>query len=352
MDPLVGGRTGRAFAGVYLWVAGGCGGGVNGSSSSAPPASLDAGTPAPSRIVIGAPAKAMGDCPAGAPLCLRWPLDGREGLDWVITNYVDTDPSAEIADYTGAAGALAKTYDGHNGIDISIATFRAMDAGVVVHAAADGTVLAIVQGFDDRNTDWAAGCTDVNNYVTIRHESGYVVHYYHLRKSSVMVTQGQRVLSGAALGLVGSSGCSTEPHLHLEIRDTTGRVVDPSARRLLEHAAPYDAPLALMTTNSLAGPIDSAAGVKDPAPNVLFVAPGGTLGVGVVASSLHPGDRVGLRYDRPDGSTLGQPQAVYTMPSRLSFAYWNVVLGTESGDWHVAVLLNGVEKTSLTIPVR
>ena len=46
-----------------------------------------------------------------------------------------------MKDYTGNNGALAKTYEGHNGIDIDTPDLRQMDAGFPVVAAADGEVI-------------------------------------------------------------------------------------------------------------------------------------------------------------------------------------------------------------------
>lgn len=333
---------------VALLAWAGCGAGSRPSPSGQPPAS---GSTPPTREVVGAPTLS-GDCAAAAPLCLAWPLEGRAGRDWVVTNYLDLDPTSGIADYTGATGAAAKTYDGHRGIDISLATFRVMDAGVTVHAAADGVVIATTDGFFDRNTAWPPSCNDVVNSVTIRHDSGLVVLYLHLRKGSVMVSRGDRVATGQALGLVGSSGCSDGPHLHLEVRDSTGRVLDPDTRGMLAQAPVYDPPMGLMATGLSAGPIDGAS-VLDPPPDLTAETPGGTLAVSVVVSSAHVGDRIAARFLGPDGSALGEGDFRFTeMPYRRAFAYWNRILGSEPGDWVAVISLNGVEASRLTVPVR
>lgn len=106
-----------------------------------------------------------------ADLVLSWPLPGDDGADWVINNYVDLDPaSGGVQDYTGAVGAFAKTYPGHQGIDIDIPTFRAMDAGVPVLAAAPGEVVALHDCEPDRNTS----CMGTWNFVRVRHADGSV----------------------------------------------------------------------------------------------------------------------------------------------------------------------------------
>jgi hypothetical protein len=58
---------------------------------------------------------------------LLWPVAGLEGRDWVINNYVDLDATSGTLDYTGCRGSEAKTYNGHNGIDIDVPNFRWMD---------------------------------------------------------------------------------------------------------------------------------------------------------------------------------------------------------------------------------
>jgi murein DD-endopeptidase MepM/ murein hydrolase activator NlpD len=334
---------------VALSLLAGCGGSA--PPSPAPGDAADAGAPPPTREVVGAPT-ISGDCGPDAPLCLAWPLAGRAGRDWVVTNYLDLDPGPGLADYTGATGTAAKTYDGHQGVDISLPGFPAMDEGVTIRAAADGVVVSTTDGFFDRNTAWPPNCGDLVNSVFVRHDGGLVVRYLHLRKGSVMVERGQRISTGQALGLVGSSGCSDGPHLHLGIRDSAGRVVDPSTRRMFASAPVYDPPLALMTTDLSATPFDSAS-AADPPADATAVAAGSTIGVLVVVSSAHLGDRIAARFLRPDGSLLSEAEFAFDkMAYRRAFAYWNRTVGAETGPWSVAVSLDGVEATRLTVPVR
>ncbi len=68
------------------------------------------------------------------------------------------------------------------------------------------------------------------NYVVVRHDNGLLGYYWHLKKGSVTTKDlGARVAVGEKLGFVGSSGFSTGPHLHFEVRDGGGAVVDPYA---------------------------------------------------------------------------------------------------------------------------
>jgi murein DD-endopeptidase MepM/ murein hydrolase activator NlpD/beta-lactamase regulating signal transducer with metallopeptidase domain len=61
--------------------------------------------------------------------------------------------------------------------------------------------------------------------VVVHHRGQLETRYHHL--SAVDVVVGQRVTAGQALGTVGSTGVSTGPHLHLELRDQ-GEAIDPA----------------------------------------------------------------------------------------------------------------------------
>ena len=94
----------------------------------------------------------------------------------------------------------------HTGIDLGA------DRGSVVSSAAVGRVI---------HAGWAGG---YGRMVVVQHIGGYQTVYAHLGK--VLVPVGAKVDGGTPLGLVGSSGRSTGPHLHFELR-YGGRPVDP-----------------------------------------------------------------------------------------------------------------------------
>jgi murein DD-endopeptidase MepM/ murein hydrolase activator NlpD len=74
--------------------------------------------------------------------------------------------------------------------------------------------------------------------VEIDHGNGLVTRYGHL--SEVLVEEGQQVTAEAILGRIGSTGRSTGPHLHYEVR-VDGEPVDPE--RFLQAGAPLFASL-------------------------------------------------------------------------------------------------------------
>jgi murein DD-endopeptidase MepM/ murein hydrolase activator NlpD len=95
----------------------------------------------------------------------------------------------------------------HPGIDMAAPTgtpVSAAAAGVVTHAGPAGTY---------------------GNLVTIRHANGLETRYAHL--DSVGVKKGAQIEAGVEIGKVGSTGRSTGPHLHFEVRED-GKLKDPA----------------------------------------------------------------------------------------------------------------------------
>ena len=137
------------------------------------------------------------------------------------TAYYDTNRSLS---YRRDWACNAHTYNQHDGVDLGIGGFGAMDQGRWVMTAAAGTVIAAHDGEFDRCTTGNCGTA---NYVKIRHADGKVTVYWHLKKWSIRVKVGQWVPCGIYLGKVGSSGHSTGPHLHFGVVTSGGYARDP-----------------------------------------------------------------------------------------------------------------------------
>jgi len=171
--------------------------------------------------------------PAGSDvLQLVMPIEGVMNQDWVIVNYQDHDAGAPDVDYTGS-GWL---YSSHNGTDISLKNFAQMDAGVDIYAAADGVVVSTVDGNFDRNGCGPSGgpCGTPANDVKIQHANGQQTWYTHLKKDSVIVAAGDVVKRGQKIAQCGSSGNSSDAHLHFAVLNppygtsvSSGDLVDP-----------------------------------------------------------------------------------------------------------------------------
>lgn len=98
----------------------------------------------------------------------------------------------------------------HEGVDISA------DAGVPVVVAADGVVVAAGTG------------GGYGRYVAVRHAEGLTTFYAHLGAIGANVRPGLAVQAGDTVGRVGSTGTSTGPHLHFEIRDAQDHPLNPA----------------------------------------------------------------------------------------------------------------------------
>ena len=155
---------------------------------------------------------------AEAPSGLALPLDCEPGQSCWPLYYVDHDPGPGVQDY--ACGQL--TRDRHTGTDFAIRDLNAMVDGVEVRAAAAGVVDALRDGapdvpLEEGGREAIAG-RECGNGIRIAHEDGWTTWYCHLRRSSLMVAEGDRVEVGQPLALVGLSGETSFPHLHFEVR--------------------------------------------------------------------------------------------------------------------------------------
>ncbi len=162
---------------------------------------------------------------------LNWPIRAAAGFTdcdhYFIAAYVDQNTATgAIADYNCATN----TYDGHHGTDIAVWPygFYKMDHGLVeVVAAAPGTIIGKNDGEFDRN---CGANTLTANYVIVQHADGSRALYWHMKKNSVTTKAvGQTVSAGEYLGVAGSSGSASGPHLHFEIwtGSTNTTYIDP-----------------------------------------------------------------------------------------------------------------------------
>jgi Peptidase family M23 len=163
-------------------------------------------------LLVAAPVAAQ------APLGLTLPITCTPGADCWLLRYVDHDPGPGARDYM--CGPL--TGDGHKGTDIALRDLAAMAAGVEVRAAAAGVVDALRDGMADVSVDQigraAIAGKECGNGIRLAHGDGWTTWYCHLRRGSLMVKQGDRVVAGQPLALVGLSGDTSFPHLHFDVR--------------------------------------------------------------------------------------------------------------------------------------
>lgn len=276
-----------------------------------------------------------------------WPLRAESHLfDFGyhgISNFVDHNskfPSV-LTDYNCGR----RTYDtnsgyNHAGIDFFTWPFgwNKMDnSEVAVLAAAPGVILDVRDGNFDRscsfnNNSW--------NAVYVRHSDGSVAWYGHLKNGSATTKSiGEEVEEGEYLGIVGSSGNSTGPHLHFEVHDASGNVVDPFKGTCNQIESSlwqsqrdyYDSELNALHTQS-AGPAFNQC----PSPETPNYKDGFLMGDNLVAAAYYrdqlQGQNTTYKITTPSGSTFRNwNHSLSEIPHySASYWYWSYPLPTEA----------------------
>lgn len=145
--------------------------------------------------------------------CYYWPVGS---IDSTSNMAIGTPVSLRITSYFGPRNApTAGASSNHGAIDIGVAR----NSNII--ATASGTVEKVVSGCIEGVKKCGGG---FGNYVMINHGNGITSIYAHLTRPTV--TKGQSVVQGQIIGLSGSTGVSTGPHLHFEVR-LNGTRVDP-----------------------------------------------------------------------------------------------------------------------------
>jgi len=162
--------------------------------AKAPPAPRSGGS-APATTSVGMRAVAIRATPPGTPP--RYETGASAPSHWPL------DVPGFVTRGQVRPGDVAES---HPGIDIAV------PAGTPVRASGGGTVAAV--GYDP----------DYGMFVRLRHPSGYETMYGHA--SRLIVAEGDDIQAGQVIALSGTSGRSTAPHLHFEIR-RDGKSLDP-----------------------------------------------------------------------------------------------------------------------------
>ena len=310
------------------------------------------------------PSESPGEPEDAAPVFQKFvtPIGGTPFEDWAIVNYVDVDPAFRgVKDARGGPYA----YDGHEGVDFTLPNFVAMDRGVPALAAADGVVLQVRDGHPDRYSgdvnDPETRPTTPPNLVRIEHPGGLRTSYLHLKKDSVTVKPGERVTAGQTIGLVGSSGVSSGPHLHFELHSREGAHPQQIARRggrvvatLRDPKRWWKSPLPY--AGDVFGVLDHGVTTSEPTEEIIMQRPadagafvargpvGGADRTVWVWAQLHgfaEGDRLDYQFYDPRGRTWS---TISSETPAIRFGWWtaNVELPARAltGRWTVRVKRN------------
>jgi murein DD-endopeptidase MepM/ murein hydrolase activator NlpD len=266
-----------------------------------------------------------------------------------ISNFVDQNPAFpnQILDYNCGM----RTYDqssgyNHKGVDIFTFPFgfNKMDADeVAIVAAADGTIIYKSNGNFDRscsfnNNNW--------NAVYLQHADGTVSWYGHMKNNSQTTKPvGATVTQGEFLGIVGSSGNSTGPHLHFELYNPSNQLQDPyqgtcntlNTNSYWQNQLPYrDSKINKLMTHS-APPSFSTCPNPDVKNEKTVFQPGEQL---IVAGYYH--DQVAgqvTQYSllQPDGVAVSNWTQTSPNTYNASYWYWTFTIpqGVPGGTWKI-----------------
>jgi len=143
------------------------------------------------------------------PAAVNWdsvPLDSHALPEWLKGKVWGTELAPKLLPVEYYA-VSQRANEGHAAIDLAAAD------GASVRATADGVV-------EQRGEDRQYG-----RFLLLKHGQGYESYYGHLQDWNV--DKGDSVLAGQTIAWVGTTGMSTAPHLHFEIRKD-GRRIDPA----------------------------------------------------------------------------------------------------------------------------
>lgn len=287
-----------------------------------------------------------------AAVAMGWPTRDAVGTDpgyFGISNYVDRTSGGGISDWNCGG----RSYDGHRGLDVFSWPFSwaKMDANEVeIVAAAPGTIVNKTDGNPDRSCQWQGAGNW--NAVYVRHADGSTAWYGHLRTNSLTPKPvGATVAAGETLGVMGSSGRSTGPHLHLEVYDANNALVDPysgscnsAATWWADQEDYYVSQIVALKTHGAAPRFASCPGTTD-TPNLQDrFDPGDAVYFGAYFRDQRQGQPAQYRVTNPSGATVWSWSASLAVPHySASWWYWSNALPANAplGTWTFTATYQG-----------
>lgn len=285
-------------------------------------------------------------------VAFEWPLRMTEELTWNsyygVSNFVDQNATiGEIQDYN----CNNRTYDNHKGLDIFTWPFPWYlydNDFVEVIAGESGVIIEKDDGYEDDHCE----CIGSWNAVYIQHEDGSVAWYGHMKRYSLTEKNiGDHVEKGEFLGVVASSGCSTGPHLHLEVYDTDVNLIDPcsgtcnslNAETWWALQPSYREPTLNTILTHDAPPEHGCPGTnEDPhLQNDFFV--GDNLYTAFYFHDALAGTSTSYKLKTPDGTVWNSWSNIAPATYTSSWWYWSWELPTEGpfGEWRVEAEYQG-----------
>ncbi len=282
------------------------------------------------------------------PIRFTYPIEGVLGQDYFIVNHVDHDSRTAV--YRDHACGI-QTYDGHDGTDFILRSFRHMDSGIYVLAAADGEVITAVDSLPDRNKQSVIE-SGFGNFIAIRHPEGYITYYAHLRRGSVRVKVGDVVRGASRIAFVGSSGNSSDPHVHFEV----WKRMDPFSGACADDVSMWGDQPEYVTEYTL---IDADVTTWPPILDTLRERPphadvkttDSTITFWSLQQGIAATDALEVEWLTPDGTSWFRYEMSAGVTSHY-FYWWSYILRpAEGGVWTAIQRINGIERARVKFNV-
>lgn len=293
---------------------------------------------------------------AGTHPLFIWPVTQASGHNYNVvyslSNYVDHNAAfpGQISDYDcGTRSYDTNTGYNHKGFDIISWPFwwKQMDLNQAINvAAADGQIISKNDGSFDRNCDFN---TDTPNYIGLQHDDGSQSWYLHMKDGGLTSKGvGESVNAGEFLGVIGSSGSSTIPHLHFEVFDSAGDLIDPSIGSCntlnsdtwwIEQKPYWEPRINAALTHSYYPDFQTCPNTEitnesdqfDPSAQVFYA---------IYLKDQRVGTQVNLKAIRPDGTFNNVWD--FDIPEDLTLAYYAWILPTDmEGEWTFEATYSG-----------
>ena len=287
-----------------------------------------------------------------------WPVQQASGFTyadvWGISNYVDHDSNYpnQLSDFDCGT----RTYDttsgyNHRGLDVYTWPFgwkQMDDDQAEIVAAAPGQIIAKGDGSYDRNCSFNS---DPWNAVYVMHADGSVAWYGHMKNGSLTTKNvGDMVTAGEFLGVIGSSGSSTGPHLHFEVWEdnTYTNLIDPyvgpcnplNSVTWWQSQRPYLNPnINAMLTHS-APPVFPACPTTETTNVSNQFDVNTTIYYAIYLRDQMNGTTVNLKVIQPNDVPLYDWNFDFTADYYSSYWYWSFPLPT-AGEWKWEATYNG-----------
>jgi PKD repeat protein/murein DD-endopeptidase MepM/ murein hydrolase activator NlpD len=272
-----------------------------------------------------------------------------------VSGFVDHNPATGARqDYMCGDRTydLTSGYD-HQGTDFFTYPYpwlKMDESSVEIVAAAPGTIVFKRDGQYDRQCEMTG---DYSNAVVISHADGTVAYYLHMKEGSLTSKAvGETVVTGEYLGVVGSSGSSTGPHLHFEVRSASNQVLDPYegpcnvvASMWTEQPDYYDSRVIAVHTGDAAPVRPPCPGTESPNIEDIFQPEDTIYFVTYYRDQLAEQQSL-YRILRPDGTVYEQwPYASTREHYSASYWYWAKTVDgdntTPLGTWRFEVIYEG-----------